>query len=98
MKEVERLLWVRLFDRTTRQLDTTAAGRALLLMTGAVLDDRDMRLHRRPPPRARGRLDARAGRRVGRRTTPAHARKTIAFASSRVSRWDHPRSREEDTS
>ncbi|MFK4273484.1 LysR family transcriptional regulator, partial [Streptomyces milbemycinicus] len=33
IKEVERLLRVRLFDRTTRQLDLTAAGHAFLLMT-----------------------------------------------------------------
>ncbi|MFE2674816.1 LysR family transcriptional regulator [Streptomyces hygroscopicus] len=46
IKEVERLLRVRLFDRTTRQLDLTAAGHAFLLMTGAVLDDMDMRLGR----------------------------------------------------
>ncbi|MFT9474716.1 LysR family transcriptional regulator [Streptomyces sp. 11-1-2] len=46
IKEVERLLRVRLFDRTTRQLDITAAGQAFLLMTGAVLDDMDMRLSR----------------------------------------------------
>ncbi len=46
IKEVERLLRVRLFDRTTRQLDTTAAGQAFLLMTGAVLDDVDVRLRR----------------------------------------------------
>ncbi|WP_346177347.1 LysR family transcriptional regulator [Streptomyces cuspidosporus] len=46
IKEVERLLRVRLFDRTTRQLDMTAAGHAFLLMTGAVLDDIDMRLSR----------------------------------------------------
>ncbi|MGA6160565.1 LysR family transcriptional regulator [Stenotrophomonas sp. NPDC087984] len=46
IKEVERLLRVRLFDRTTRQLDLTAAGHAFLLMTGAVLDDMDMRLSR----------------------------------------------------
>ncbi|MCQ8835295.1 LysR family transcriptional regulator [Streptomyces malaysiensis] len=46
IKEVERLLRVRLFDRTTRQIDTTAAGQAFLLMTGAVLDDMDLRLSR----------------------------------------------------
>jgi LysR family carnitine catabolism transcriptional activator len=44
IKEVERILRVRLFDRTTRQLDTTAAGQAFLLMTGAVLDDMEMKL------------------------------------------------------
>ncbi|GAA1138271.1 LysR family transcriptional regulator [Streptomyces javensis] len=37
---------MQLFDRTTRQLDITAAGHAFLLMTGAVLDDMDMRLSR----------------------------------------------------
>jgi LysR family carnitine catabolism transcriptional activator len=46
IKEVERLLRVRLFDRTTRQLDTTAAGQAFLLMTGGVLDDMEARLRR----------------------------------------------------
>ncbi|TDD36806.1 LysR family transcriptional regulator [Saccharopolyspora elongata] len=46
IKEVERLLRVRLFDRTTRQLDTTAAGQAFLLMTGTVLDDLDTQLQR----------------------------------------------------
>ncbi|PXY29875.1 hypothetical protein BAY59_11510 [Prauserella coralliicola] len=46
IKEVERLLRVRLFDRTTRQLDTTSAGRAFLLMTGTVLDELDTQLRR----------------------------------------------------
>ncbi|MGW3473404.1 LysR family transcriptional regulator [Saccharopolyspora sp. NPDC000995] len=46
IKEVERLLRVRLFERTTRQLDTTAAGQAFLLMTGTVLDDLDTKLQR----------------------------------------------------
>ncbi|MCE0767003.1 LysR family transcriptional regulator [Pseudonocardia kujensis] len=46
VKEVERLLRVRLFERTTRNVVPTAAGQAFLLATGAVLDDMEIRLRR----------------------------------------------------
>ena len=43
------------------------------------------------PPRMRGKLTARCGKKYPDRITPADAGKTLAFSASRTYCWDHPR-------